>query len=111
RLGLCFNQIKTVENGSFSSISNIREINLEHNRLKRVPPGLDHLSYLQVIFLHGNKISKVGVNDFCPINPSTKKTRYSIISLFGNPVKYWEVNPVTFRCVTGRRSIHLGNFK
>eukprot|EP00066_Takifugu_rubripes_P007463 XP_003973043.1 PREDICTED: asporin [Takifugu rubripes] len=111
RLGLCFNQIKFVENGSLSSIPNIREINLEHNRLKKVPPGLDHLSYLQVIFLHGNKISKVGVNDFCPINPSMKKNKYAIISLFANPVKYWEVNPATFRCVTGRRSIQLGNFK
>lgn len=48
RLGLCFNQIRFVENGSLSSIPNIRELNLEHNRLKKVPPGLDHLSYLQV---------------------------------------------------------------
>lgn len=48
RLGLCFNQIRSVENGSLSSIPNIREINFEHNRLKKVPPGLDHLSNLQV---------------------------------------------------------------
>lgn len=48
RLGLGFNQIKFVENGSFISTPNIREIHLDNNRLKKVPPGLTSLRYLQV---------------------------------------------------------------
>nr|XP_043879906.1 asporin [Solea senegalensis] len=111
RLGLGFNQIKFVENGSFVSIPNVRTIHLDNNRLKKVPPGLSSLRYLQVIFLHGNKISSVGVNDFCPTGSSVKKNLYTGISLFANPVKYWDIQPATFRCVTGRRGVQLGNFR
>ncbi|KAF7645540.1 hypothetical protein LDENG_00202650 [Lucifuga dentata] len=111
RLGLGFNQIKFVENGSFISTPNIREIHLDNNRLKRVPPGLSSLRYLQVVYLHGNKISSVGVNDFCPMRPGVKKNLYTGISLFANPVKYWDIQPATFRCVSGRRGVQLGNFR
>ncbi|XP_040014650.1 asporin [Xiphias gladius] len=111
RLGLSFNQIKFVENGSLVSIPNIREIHMDNNRLKKIPPGLSSLRYLQVIFLHGNKINSVGVNDFCPIRSSVKKNLYTGISLFANPVKYWDIQPATFRCVTGRRGVQLGNFR
>uniref|UniRef100_A0A3B3U036 Asporin n=2 Tax=Poecilia TaxID=8080 RepID=A0A3B3U036_9TELE len=111
RLGLGFNQIRSVENGSLASIPEIREIHLDHNRLKKVPAGLSSLRYLQVIFLHGNKINNVGYNDFCPKSPSEKKKPYSAISLFANPVKYWSIQPATFRCVASRRGIQLGNFR
>ncbi|XP_075881249.1 asporin [Nelusetta ayraudi] len=111
RLGLGFNQIKSVENGSLASTPNIREIHLDNNRLKKVPPGLSSLRYLQVIFLHGNKISKIGVNDFCPVRPDVKKNLYTGISLFANPVRYWQIQPLTFRCVSGRRGIQIGNFR
>ncbi|KAA8593684.1 asporin [Etheostoma spectabile] len=111
RLGLGFNQVKFVENGSLASIPSIREIHLDNNRLKKVPPNLSSLRYLQVIYLHGNRISTVGVNDFCPIRPDVKKNLYTGISLFANPVKYWDIQPATFRCVTGRRGVQLGNFR
>lgn len=54
RLGLGFNQIKFVENGSLNSIPNVREIHLDNNRLKKVPPGLSALRYLQVSYRHSN---------------------------------------------------------
>ncbi|KAM4613151.1 asporin [Polymixia lowei] len=111
RLGLGFNQIRSVENGSLASIPNVREIHLDNNKLKKVPPGLSTLRYLQVIYLHANKIGSVGINDFCPIRPSTKKNLYTGISLFANPVKYWDIQPATFRCVAGRRGVQLGNFR
>ncbi|OCT85589.1 hypothetical protein XELAEV_18023760mg [Xenopus laevis] len=111
RLGLGHNKIKDVENGSFASIPNVREIHLENNKLRRVPPGLADLKYLQVLFLHSNNIGKVDVNDFCPTGLKLKKSLYSGISLFKNPVKYWEVQPATFRCTLGRNSVHLGNFR
>ncbi|XP_068108103.1 asporin isoform X2 [Hyperolius riggenbachi] len=111
RLGLGHNKIKDVENGSLAYIPNIREIHLENNKLKRVPPGIPDLKYLQVLFLHVNNIAKVDVNDLCPTPPKLKKSMYSGISLFGNPVKYWEVQPATFRCTLGRNSVHLGNYR
>ncbi|XP_036593522.1 asporin [Trichosurus vulpecula] len=111
RLGLGNNKIKDIENGSLANIPHIREIHLEKNKLKKVPPGLQDLKYLQVIFLHSNNITKVGVNDFCPTVTKKKKSLYSAISLFNNPVKYWEVQPATFRCVLSRMSVQLGNFR
>ncbi|XP_075039123.1 asporin [Mixophyes fleayi] len=111
RLGLGHNKIKEVENGSLANIPKIREIHLENNKLKRVPPGIPDLKYLQVLFLHSNNIGKVEVNDLCPTQPKLKKSLYSGISLFGNPVKYWEVQPATFRCTLGRNSVHIGNFR
>ncbi|XP_030632254.1 asporin [Chanos chanos] len=110
RLGLGFNQIKSVENGTMANIPSIREIHLDNNKLKKVPPGLNTLKYLQVVYLHANSINSVGVNDFCPIRSRVKKTLYSGISLYANPVKYWEIQPATFRCVSGRRGVQLGNF-
>nr|XP_044986271.1 asporin [Jaculus jaculus] len=111
RLGLGNNRITEIENGSFANIPHVREIHLESNKLKKVPTGLQELKYLQIIFLHSNSITKVGVNDFCPTIPKKKKSLYSAISLFNNPVKYWEIQPATFRCVLSRMSVQLGNFR
>ncbi|XP_019360664.1 PREDICTED: asporin isoform X1 [Gavialis gangeticus] len=111
RLGLGNNKIKDVENGSLANIPSLREIHLERNKLKKVPPGLPYLKYLQVVFLHNNNIPKVGANDFCPTERSMKKALYSGISLFNNPMKYWEVQPSTFRCILSRNSVQLGNLR
>ncbi|KAI4881104.1 hypothetical protein NFI96_024793, partial [Prochilodus magdalenae] len=111
RLGLGFNQIKFVENGTLASIPKVREIHLDNNKLKKVPPGLNTLKYLRVVYLHANSITHVGVNDFCPTKTKSKKTLYTGISLFANPVKYWEIQPPTFRCVSGHRAVHLGNVR
>ncbi|RXM91183.1 Asporin [Acipenser ruthenus] len=111
RLGLGYNQIKSVENGSLAYIPNIRELHLDNNKLKKVPAGLASLKYLQVVYLHSNNISGVGVNDFCPTGGRVKKSPYSGISLFNNPVKYWDVLPATFRCVSNRMGVQIGNFR
>ncbi|XP_042819529.1 asporin isoform X2 [Panthera tigris] len=85
RLGLGNNRITDIENGSLANIPRVREIHLENNKLKKIPSGLQELKYLQIIFLHSNSITKVGVNDFCPTVPKMKKSLYSAISLFNNP--------------------------
>ncbi|XP_056461158.1 asporin [Gadus chalcogrammus] len=111
KLGLSFNQIKSVENGSLALIPKIREICLDNNKLKKVPAELGSLRNLQVVYLHANKISSVGVNDFCPVSLGSKKKKYTGISLFANPFKYWNVQPAAFRCVSGGRVVQLGNFR
>ncbi|KAK6303569.1 hypothetical protein J4Q44_G00260230 [Coregonus suidteri] len=60
------------------------------------------MKYLQVVYLHSNNISQVDVNDFCPNGFGVKNTYYNGISLFDNPINYWEVVPATFRCVSNR---------
>ncbi|MBN3296810.1 decorin [Amia ocellicauda] len=111
KLGLSFNEISTVENGSLANVPHLRELHLDNNGLTSVPPGLPDHKYIQVIYLHNNKIAAVGTGDFCPPGYNTKKAMYSGISLFSNPVPYWEVQPITFRCVFDRSAIQLGNYR
>ncbi|KAL0963026.1 hypothetical protein UPYG_G00348660 [Umbra pygmaea] len=111
KLGLSYNDISQVENGTLAMVPNLRELHLDNNALTTVPPGLADHKYIQVIYLHSNKIGVVGTEDFCPPGYNTKKAMYSGISLFSNPVPYWEVQPITFRCVFDRSAIQLGNYR
>ncbi|XP_044206265.1 biglycan b [Thunnus albacares] len=111
RLGLGFNHIRNIENGSLSYLPRLRELHLDNNRLNSVPKGLPDMKYLQVVYLHSNNISQVSVDDFCPRGFGMKRTFYNGISLFANPVNYWEVQPATFRCVSDRLAIQFGNYK
>uniref|UniRef100_A0A8C2AAG4 Decorin n=2 Tax=Cyprinus carpio TaxID=7962 RepID=A0A8C2AAG4_CYPCA len=111
KLGLSHNEISVVENGSLANMPHLRELHLDNNMLTSVPSGLAEHKYIQVIYLHTNKIAAVGTEDFCPPGYNTKKAMYSGISLFSNPVPYWEVQPITFRCVFDRSAIQLGNYR
>ncbi|KAJ8404658.1 hypothetical protein AAFF_G00335210 [Aldrovandia affinis] len=111
RLGLGYNHIRMIENGSLAYVPNLRELHLDNNRLSSVPQGLSNMKYLQVVYLHSNSISQVGTNDFCPQGFGMKKTFYNGISLYSNPVNYWEVQPATFRCVGDRLAIQFGNYR
>ncbi|XP_056129732.1 biglycan a [Lampris incognitus] len=111
RLGLSYNKIRNIEHGSLYYLQKLRELHLDNNLLTRVPGGLPEMKYLQVVYLHSNNISRVDVNDFCPRALSMKKAFYNGISLFGNPIQYWEVQPSTFRCISDRMAIQFGNHK
>ncbi|KAJ8016617.1 hypothetical protein DPEC_G00009100 [Dallia pectoralis] len=111
RLGLGYNQIRHVEHGSLYYSHNLRELHLENNRISKVPGGLAGMKYLQVVYLHSNNISQVDVNDFCPEGFGVKKTYYHGISLYDNPINYWEVEPATFRCVSNGMALQFGNHK
>ncbi|XP_064415290.1 biglycan b [Latimeria chalumnae] len=111
RLGLGFNSIRMIENGSLAYLPVLRELHLDNNKLSKVPTGLPDMKYLQVVYLHNNNITQVGTNDFCPVGFGIKRAFYHGISLFSNPVNYWEVQPATFRCVTDRLAIQFGNYK
>lgn len=111
KLGLSYNTIASVENGSVANVPHLRELHLDHNSLTKVPTGLGEHKYIQVVYLHNNKIAAVSTNDFCPVGYNTKKASYSGISLFSNPVHYWEIQPAAFRCVYERAAVQIGNYK
>lgn len=48
RLGLSYNEISTVENGSIANVPHLRELHLDNNALTSVPPGLSEHKYIQV---------------------------------------------------------------
>ncbi|XP_076841481.1 biglycan a [Brachyhypopomus gauderio] len=111
RLGLGFNHIRHIEHGALSYLPNLRELHLDNNHLSTVPFGLPDMKYLQVVYLHSNNITFVGVDDFCPTGFGMKRVFYNGISLFSNPIHYWEVQPATFRCVSERMAVQFGNHK
>ncbi|NWW41525.1 PGS2 protein, partial [Panurus biarmicus] len=111
QLGLSFNSISSVENGSLNNVPHLRELHLNNNELVRVPSGLGDHKYIQVVYLHNNKIASIGINDFCPLGYNTKKASYSGVSLFSNPVQYWEIQPSAFRCIHERSAVQIGNYK
>ncbi|XP_067415934.1 decorin [Emydura macquarii macquarii] len=111
KLGLSFNSINAVDNASLANVPHLKELHLDNNELIKVPGGLAEHKYIQVVYLHNNKIASVGPSDFCPPGYNTKKASYSGVSLFSNPVQYWEIQPSTFRCVYERSAIQLGNYK
>ncbi|XP_059182089.1 decorin [Centropristis striata] len=111
KLGLSYNEISSVDNGTLANVPHLRELHLDNNALTSVPAGLPDHKYIQVVYLHANKIAAVGTGDFCPPGLNHKKAMYSGISLFSNPVPYWEVQPITFRCVFDRSAIQLGNYR
>ncbi|PNJ83513.1 DCN isoform 12, partial [Pongo abelii] len=76
KLGLSFNSISTVDNGSLANTPHLRELHLDNNKLTRVPGGLAEHKYIQVVYLHNNNISVVGSSDFCPPGHNTKKASY-----------------------------------
>ncbi|XP_061653633.1 biglycan b [Phyllopteryx taeniolatus] len=112
RLGLSFNHIRNIEGGGLAFVPRLRELHLDNNRLSTVPKGLPDMKYLQVVYLHNNNIGKVDLNAFCPKGVAgMKRAFYHGISLFANPVNYWEVQPATFRCVSDRMAVQFGNYK
>lgn len=48
RLGLSYNQISSVENGTLANAPHLRELHLDNNALTSVPPGLPDHKYIQV---------------------------------------------------------------
>ncbi|KAL7982545.1 hypothetical protein Chor_010143 [Crotalus horridus] len=110
-LGLSYNRIASVENGSLTNVPHLRELHLDNNELAKVPAGLGEHKYIQVVYLHNNKIAAIGPNDFCPLGYNSKKASYSGVSLFSNPVQFWEIQPSAFRCIYERSVIQLGNYK
>lgn len=49
RLGLGFNSISTVDNGSLANTPHLRELHLNNNKLNKVPGGLAEHKYIQVM--------------------------------------------------------------
>lgn len=48
RLGLSYNEISSVENGTLANVPHLRELHLDNNALTSVPPGLSDHKYIQV---------------------------------------------------------------
>ena len=48
RLGLGYNEISMVENGTLANVPHMRELHLDNNALTAVPPGLPEHKYIQV---------------------------------------------------------------
>uniref|UniRef100_A0A8C4X010 Decorin n=1 Tax=Eptatretus burgeri TaxID=7764 RepID=A0A8C4X010_EPTBU len=111
KLGLGHNAITAVANGSLEGARNLQEVHLNDNKLTTVPRDLRNLKYTRAVFLHNNDISALDAEAFCRTNGRVKKTLYTAISLYGNPIHYWDVPPSIYRCTAGNGALQLGNLR
>eukprot|EP00062_Callorhinchus_milii_P014199 gi/632963306/ref/XP_007897806.1/ PREDICTED: decorin-like [Callorhinchus milii] len=88
-----FLQIKTL-----SHMPMLQDLHLDNNKLFSIPPGLPQHKNIMALYLNDNHIAHVRENDFCPTKEDSLKTPYSRISLYGNPIPYWEIEPGIFYC-------------
>ncbi|KAM6215108.1 decorin isoform 2-T2 [Rhynchocyon petersi] len=87
-------------------------LDLQNNKITEIKDGdFKDLKKLHIVYLHNNNISEIGADDFCVHGYNGRKASYTSLSLYGNPVQYWEILPSTFRCVYVPGAIQLGNFK
>uniref|UniRef100_UPI00358E575C biglycan-like n=1 Tax=Myxine glutinosa TaxID=7769 RepID=UPI00358E575C len=110
RLGLDHNHIKVIQNGTLTQCPNLRELHLQENQLERVPPNLPELKHLNRVYLNSNHITEIHADDFCPkAFHQSKRALYVAITMYDNPVKYWDAPRSAFRCVTSHSAVHFGN--
>uniref|UniRef100_A0A8C4QPG3 Asporin n=1 Tax=Eptatretus burgeri TaxID=7764 RepID=A0A8C4QPG3_EPTBU len=110
RLGLDNNQIKVIQNGTLTHCPNLHELHLQENKLERVPPNLPELKHLNRIYLNSNQITEIHGDDFCPEGfHQSKRALYVEITLYDNPVNYWDAPRSAFRCVTSHSAVQFRN--
>ncbi|XP_032898829.1 decorin-like [Amblyraja radiata] len=98
RLRLSSNKIRHFANVTIGHMPNLQDLHLDNNRLVAVPPGLPQHKNIMALYLNDNHVAHVKSGDFCPQYDDPTKTPYSRISLYGNPIPYWEIQPGVFRC-------------
>ncbi|XP_078276352.1 decorin-like [Rhinoraja longicauda] len=98
RLRLSSNKIRHFANGTIGHMPNLQDLHLDNNRLTAVPPGLSRHKNIMALYLNDNHVAHIRSGDFCPQFDDPTKTPYGRISLYGNPIPYWEIQPGVFRC-------------
>ncbi|XP_051891035.1 decorin-like [Pristis pectinata] len=98
RLRLSSNRIRYFANRTLSHMPNLQDLHLDNNRLFAIPPGLPQHKNIMALYLNDNQIAHIKSGDFCPQVDDPTKSPYSRISLYGNPIPYWEIEPEVFRC-------------
>lgn len=65
RLHLAFSQIREIENGTFSNLRDLRQLNLANNHIEKINARtFDGLEKLEVLHLTGNQYCKIDENAF-----------------------------------------------
>uniref|UniRef100_UPI00398F8A32 decorin-like n=1 Tax=Pristiophorus japonicus TaxID=55135 RepID=UPI00398F8A32 len=98
RLRLSSNKIRYFANKTLSHMPKLQDLHLDNNRLFAIPPGLPQHRNIMALYLNDNQIAHVKGDDFCPKIDDPQKSPYSRISLYGNPIPDWEIEPGVFRC-------------
>ncbi|XP_024436534.1 extracellular matrix protein 2 isoform X2 [Desmodus rotundus] len=108
-LYLSFNKLSDdgVDRVSFyGAYHSLRELFLDHNDLKSIPPGVQEMKALHFLRLNNNKIRNILPEQIC----STEEDDDSILEylhLENNYIKTREISPYAFSCIRSYSSIIL----
>ncbi|XP_003421139.1 extracellular matrix protein 2 isoform X1 [Loxodonta africana] len=108
-LYLSFN--KLVDNGVdrvsfYGAYHSLRELFLDHNDFKSIPPGIQEMKALHYLRLNNNKIRNILPEEICKAEEDGDST-LEHLHLENNYIKTREISPYTFSCIRSYSSIVL----
>ncbi|XP_003468302.1 extracellular matrix protein 2 isoform X2 [Cavia porcellus] len=108
-LYLSFNKLTddSVDRVSFyGAFHSLRELFLDHNGLKCVPPGIPEMKALHFLRLNNNKIRNILPEQICNAEEDDDST-LEHLHLENNYIKTREISPYAFSCIQSYSSIVL----
>uniref|UniRef100_A0A8C5NY57 Extracellular matrix protein 2 n=1 Tax=Jaculus jaculus TaxID=51337 RepID=A0A8C5NY57_JACJA len=108
-LYLSFNRLADdgVDRVSFyGAYHSLRELFLDHNDLKSIPPGIQEMTALHFLRLNNNKIRNVLAEQICNVEED-KDSSLEHLHLENNYIKTREISPYAFSCIRSYSSIVL----
>ncbi|XP_054443983.1 extracellular matrix protein 2 [Pteronotus mesoamericanus] len=108
-LYLSFNKLSDdgVDRVSFyGAYHSLRELFLDHNDLKSIPPGIQEMKALHFLRLNNNKIRDILPEQICSAEDDDDST-LEYLHLENNYIKTREISPYAFSCIRSYSSIIL----
>ncbi|XP_047382058.1 extracellular matrix protein 2 isoform X2 [Sciurus carolinensis] len=108
-LYLSFNRLTDdgVDQVSFyGAYHSLRELFLDHNDLKSVPPGVQEMKALHFLRLNNNKIRNILPEQICNVEEDGDST-LEHLHLENNYIKTREISPYAFSCIRSYSSVVL----
>ncbi|KAM5227465.1 extracellular matrix protein 2 [Ctenodactylus gundi] len=108
-LYLSFNKLTddSVDHVSFyGAYHSLRELFLDHNDFKCIPPGISGMKALYFLRLNNNKIRNILSEEICKVDADDDST-LEHLHLENNYIKIREISPYAFSCIRSYSSIVL----
>ncbi|XP_036893045.1 extracellular matrix protein 2 [Sturnira hondurensis] len=108
-LYLSFNKLSDdgVDRVSFyGAYHSLRELFLDHNDLKSIPPGVQEMKALHFLRMNNNKIWNILPGQICSTEENDDST-LEYLHLENNYIKTGEISPYAFSCIRSYSSIIL----
>ncbi|KAG3293592.1 extracellular matrix protein 2, transcript variant X2 [Ictidomys tridecemlineatus] len=90
----------------YGAYHSLRELFLDHNDLKSIPPGVQEMKALHFLRLNNNKIRNILPEQICNVEEDSDST-LEHLHLENNYIKVREISPYAFSCIRSYSSVVL----